>query len=215
MIYNNLLEALKIQSKENALNICMKALENGEIGVVDLYEKVLTPVLNNIIEEYEDHEELIWKEHVRSGIIRTIVENSYPYVMKTRRKLNMRINKGVIVLCPRFEDHEIGARMVNDFFTIAGYNATFIGGNTPEKTLLQAIECIKPRYISMSITNFYNLVAAKDTIELIKRESPYTMKFLLGGYAFSKDNNYHKEIGGDLLLKSFNDILELEWVILK
>lgn len=213
-MYNRLLESLKNQDKEASLNICMEALDQGQIGVVDLYENVLRPALNNIIEEYEDDEELIWKEHVRSGIIRTIIENSYPYVMKARKRLNRRINKGVIVLCPRFEDHEIGARMANDFFTIAGYNATFIGGNTPEETILQAIEHTRPRYISMSITNYYNLIAAKDTIELIKRESPYTMKFLLGGYAFTKDNNYHKDIGGDLLLKSFKDILELEGVIL-
>lgn len=192
----------------------MEALNKDEIGVVELYENVLAKALNSIVDEYEDMDELIWKEHVRSGIIRTIVENTYPHVMKTRRKLNRNIDKGVLVLCPRFEDHEIGARMVTDFFTMAGYNSTFLGGNTPEKTILQAIESVRPRYISMSITNYYNLVAAKNTIELIKMESPYTMKFLLGGYAF-KDNNYHRDIGGDLLLKSFKDILELEEVILK
>lgn len=213
-MYDKLLEALKNQDKEASLKICMEALGKGEIEVVDLYENILARVLNNIVEEYADDDELIWKEHVRSGIIRTIVENSYPYVMKTRRKLNQIKDKGVIVLCPRFEDHEIGARMVTDFFTMAGYDAIFIGGNTPENTILQAIESVRPRYISMSITNYYNLIAAKNTIESIKRESPYSMKFLLGGYAF-RNNNYHKDIGGDLLLKSFNDILQLEEVILK
>lgn len=212
MLYNKVFQALKAQDKEKALNLCMKALDKGEVGVVELYEEILGPLLNNIVDEYQEEENLIWKEHVRSGIVRTIIENCYPYVMKTRRKLNRNRYKSIIVLCPKYEDHEIGARMATDFFTIAGYDAIFIGGNTPEHTILKAIEDIRPRYISMSIVNYYNLIEAKKTIEFIKRESSYDIKFLLGGYAFSKNHNYCKDIGGDLLLNSYKEILELEEV---
>lgn len=213
MIYNKLFEALKDADKEASLNICIKALEKKEIGVVELYENILAPILNNIVDEYKEDEMLIWKEHVRSGIVRTIIENCFPYVIETRRRLNNNIDKSVIVLCPKFEDHEIGARMVTDFFTIAGYNAIFIGGNTPEDTIIEAIEDIRPKYISIGISNYYNLIETKKTIEFIKRESPYSMKFLLGGYAFN--NNNYKDIGGDLILKTYGDISKLEEVIYK
>lgn len=209
-LYEELFGFLKLQDKENALNLCMKVLEEGSINIIDLYNDILAPVLNNIVDEYDEDETLIWKEHVRSGIIRTIIENAYPYVIKEQKR-QMKKDKGnVIVMCPRFEDHEIGARMATDFFTIAGYNSIFIGGNTPEQTMLKAIEDLKPKYISMSVTNYYNLIAAKKTIDLIKMKFQQDIKFLVGGYAFSSQSGYYKDIGADMLVNSYQDILDLE-----
>ena len=206
-----LIQYLKAEDKENSLNLCISYLENKQGSVVELYESILTPALNNIIEEYEgDEENLIWNEHVRSGIIRSIVECVYPYVLKEKKELGKENMGRVIIMCPRYEDHELGARMVSDFFTIAGYDSTFIGANTPEKTIIKAIESIKPKFISMSVTNYYNLVATKKIIEYIKSTVEDKMTFLLGGFAFNSNPNAYKEIGGDMLLNSFNDILELD-----
>lgn len=208
-LYDQLLSYLQLEDKEKSLGLCLGALKSGQINVVELYEKVLTPGLNNIINEYQDDEDnLIWKEHVRSGIIRTIVENAFPYVLNDKIKYNFNHRENVIVMCPRFEDHELGARMVSDFFTIAGYKVTFIGANTPENTTLKAIEGIKPKYVSMSITNYYNLVAAKKTIEEIKKRNNNII-FLLGGSAFNNNTKIYKDIGGDFLLNNFQDILNL------
>lgn len=209
-LYKELLVYLKLEDKEKALKVSIDALDKGVVNVVQLYKNILSPALNSIVDEYEEDDTLIWKEHVRSGIIRTIIENVYPYVIKEREKRGKGNLGKVIVMCPRFEDHEIGARMATDFFTIAGYDAIFIGGNTPEQTMLKAVEDIKPKYISMSVTNYYNLIAARKTIEVIKEKFDYGVKFILGGYAFVSQPEYYKDIGGDMLLKDFEDILELE-----
>lgn len=207
---NKLISFLKDEDKESALNLCISYLEEKKLSVIELYELILTPALNNIIMEYEgDDDNLIWNEHVRSGIIRSIVECVYPYVLKEKKELGIKDMGKVIVMCPRFEDHELGARMVSDFFTIAGYDTTFIGANTPEKTIINAIQAIQPKYISMSVTNYYNLVATKKTIDHIKDSVSTDIKFLLGGYAFTSNPNAYKEVGGDLLLRSFNDIINL------
>lgn len=209
-LYEEMMKFLRVEDKENSLRLCMTALENGSISVFDLYESVLAPGLNIITEEYDiDIETLIWKEHVRSGIIRTIVECSYPYVIKERDKLGYKNNSSAIIMCPKLEEHELGARMVADFFTIAGYKTTFIGANTPENTILKAIETIEPKYICISVTNHFNLVATKKTIEKVKQTFEMDIKFVLGGYAFSSDPDMYKKVGGDILLKSFKDIMDL------
>lgn len=208
LLYKKLLEYLKEEDKEKSLALCMDALEKEIVSVVELYEFILTPAINNIIEEHgeDDEDNLIWKEHVRSGIIRTIVENAYPYVLKDRVKTDNIKDEDVIVMCPRFEDHDLGARMISDFFTIAGYNSTFVGANTPERTILKAIESIRPKYLSMSVTNYYNLVAAKKTIDQIKKAFDYKIVFLLGGSAFKNNPDSYREIGGDFLLKTYEDL---------
>lgn len=210
-LYEELMKFLKEEDKENSFKLCMDALENHNISVIDLYESILSPALNSIIEEYDlDVESLIWKEHVRSGIIRTIVESAYPYVIRERNKSGYPNKGSALVMCPKFEEHELGARMVTDFFTIAGYKTTFIGANTPETTILKAIETTIPTYICISVTNPYNLVATKKTIEKVKKTFNLGIKYLLGGYAFASDPSMYKKVGGDMLLKTFQDILSLD-----
>lgn len=211
-LYKKFLEHLRNEDKDQALMLCINSLEDKKIGLIELYENILTPGINSIVEDFSDDDDLIWKEHVRSGIIRTIIESVYPFVLKERDERATIKNERVIVMCPRFEDHELGARMVSDFFTIAGYDSLFIGSNTPEKTVLKAVEEIKPKYISISVTNYYNLIASKKTIDVIKENFKYGITFLVGGQAFKSNPNAYKEIGGDLLLKSFNDILTLNTV---
>lgn len=208
-LYDKILASLQDENKENALNLCISALKEKSISVVDLYLNILTPAINNIIHEYEDEEDLIWREHVRSGIVRNIVESSYPYVLEERNKNEMKNNGNVIVMCPEFEDHDLGARMISDFFTIAGYNSTFIGAKTPKKTILKAVEIVRPRYLCISITNYYNLISVKKTIQSIKENLDYKITFLLGGSAFISNPNAYIEVGGDFLLNNFQDIQNL------
>ncbi|MDR7869387.1 MAG: cobalamin-dependent protein [Tissierellaceae bacterium] len=208
-LYEELLFLLQEENKEKALKICMKALEDKNVSIVDLYQNILSPALNHIIEEYPNDEDLIWREHVRSGIIRNIVEAAYPYVLEERDSFG-EVNKGnVIVMCPEYEDHDLGARMVSDFFTIVGYNTTFIGAKTPRNTILKAVEIVSPKYLCISVTNYYNLISVKKTIESIKTSTDESITFLLGGSAFISNPNAYKEVGGDYLLNSFQDIKDL------
>ena len=208
-LYEDLMISLNEENKEDALNICTNALKSKSINIVDLYEMILAPALNKVIDDYTDDEDLIWKEHVRSGIIRTIIESVYPYVLEERSSYGQN-NKGkIIVMCPEYEDHEIGARMVADFFIILGYDATFIGAKTPIKTIVRAVKSLSPRYICISVTNYYNLTSVKKTIEHIKASTTNEIKFLLGGAAFSSNREMYKDLHGDYYLSTFKDIENL------
>ena len=97
-----------------------------------------------------------------------MIENCYPFVVHERdQKYHSPARGKVIVVCPTEELHEIGARMVVDFFTLCGYTTTFIGANTPQDEIVSAIQVLKPVYIAISITNYYNLIAARNAVELI------------------------------------------------
>lgn len=77
-LYKNVLLALQNEDEEQAVALSINALKDKKVSVVDLYEMVLVPALNHVVEEYKKDDELIWREHVRSAIIRTIIESAYP-----------------------------------------------------------------------------------------------------------------------------------------
>ncbi|HKL80022.1 MAG TPA: cobalamin B12-binding domain-containing protein [Mobilitalea sp.] len=198
------------EDKEEAVKYILSKLQAKEIDVIDLYSKILTPLLNNIKCKLEDKRICIWKEHVKTSMVRTIVECSYPYVLEKRDLLNLPKKGVAVVLCPPEEYHDLGARIVADFFTVSGYDTVFVGSSTPYQDFYNAIHVINPSVIALSVSNYYNLVAAKRMIEELKKLTNHPYKVVVGGYAFSDDiENKTKAVGADYYANTYEDILHL------
>lgn len=204
-LYDQVLSALQKEDKETAVKLSIDALKNHTISVVDLYEKVLSPALSHVVEEYKEIDVLIWREHVRSSIIRTIIESAYPYVLEERAKNELKEER-VLVMCPEFEEHELGSRMVADFFRIEGFETTFVGARTPLKTVLKAIEFVNPKYLVISVTNFFNILSVKHLIDAIKHDGNEDLIFVLGGRAISANPDDAKKTGADIILQGHDAI---------
>lgn len=209
-IYDKLLNLLELEDKESAVSLILSAIEDKRIDIVSLYTNVLAPSLNNMKPNLEEGGVSIWKEHVRSSIIRTIIECCYPYIVREKHEIYKNENYGkVILICPPEEYHEIGARMASDFFTLCGYEAIFVGSNTPKDEFLKAIDYINPKYLVISVTNYYNLVVLKATIEKIRSASKKKLNILVGGYAFKNNPEAIKSVDADRFIDSFEDIKKL------
>ena len=204
-LYDQVLSALQKEDKEAAVKLSIDALKNHTISVVDLYEKVLSPALSHVVEEYKEIDVLIWREHVRSSIIRTIIESAYPYVLEERAKKDLKEER-VLVMSPEFEEHELGSRMVADFFRIEGFETTFVGARTPLKTVLKAIEFVNPKYLVISVTNFFNILSVKHLIDAIKHDGNEDLIFVLGGRAISANPDDAKKTGADIILQGHDAI---------
>ncbi len=209
--YQEFAKALDREDKERAVHLVTQLLDAGDVGIVQLYNEVLAPALNEWECRERNDETCVWHEHVRSSIIRTILEMAYPYVLRERDAAGTE-RKGVrvAVLCPPEELHEIGPRMVADFFTLAGYDVTFVGANTPIDTFIASVGLVKPRYVAISVTNYYNVVALRKAIERIKDVLPAGTEILVGGRAFEGRPGLAVELGADRLLSTFDEIKALD-----
>lgn len=199
---------LEQENRNEALHYILSLLKQGTYSLMEVYEEILAPSLNTMkstgIEEQD-----IWKEHVRTSIIRTIVENCFPYVMKEREeKYGVTSHKTVAVVCPQDEHHELGARMITDYFTMLGYNAVFVGSNTPKEVFVAGLKSQKLDYIALSITNPYHLVSTRNTIAKIRETSKET-KIIAGGYAISKLGEKRESLGADYYMTTFHDIISI------
>ena len=182
--------------------IYIMELFNSGFSVKEVYEQYIIPSLA----EYEcnsDVEEIcIWKEHTRTSIIRTILESSYPYLIKQKKE---KINKSIIVACPQLEYHEIGAIINTNFFILEGFDAKYIGANTPSEQIISAVKILKPDYLALSITNYYNIVATKKLIETLKEDNK-EIKVIIGGQA-TKNPLTIAQLKYDYILQSYEDIV--------
>ena len=137
MEFNEIIES---ENREESLEFIREILENRKLSVIEVYEQILTPSLN-LMESTGDIQVDIWKEHIRTSIIRTIIENSYSYVIRDRdEKYGVRSGKKIAVICPIDEFHELGARMITDYFVMLGYDAIYVGSNTPKEVFISGLK---------------------------------------------------------------------------
>ncbi len=195
--------------KAGCIELVNDWLDSGKVpGIVELYQNILKPALCEMFCDVPEAE-CIWKEHVRSSIIRTVIESCYLRVAgASKRKFGVLKGPRAMVVCPTGELHEIGARMVADYFTLSGFEVTLIGANTPLTSIISAIEVEKPKYVAMSVTNSYNLMATQKVISLIKKSYP-DITVIVGGQAFLDKPNLFREIGADMEMQTIEEISKL------
>ncbi len=210
--YQEFMKYLEKEEKENSVNYVMQLISGRELDIVTLYDGILRPALYQIASNEKEQTITIGQEHIRTAIVRTIVECCYPFVI-VERGLNFdadRLNQqSVVIYCPEDEYHEIGPRMVEDYFALNGFETLFLGGNTPRENLIELMEDLQPDYVAISISNYYNIVAAKRSIEFLRNKLEKVPKIIVGGYALENKKEAAKELGADLHLRTFEDIKAL------
>lgn len=204
--YPKFLDLVNHENKDEAMLYVLDLLKEKKIELYDLYDFFLRPVLNEFVCNSEDEEICIWKEHVRTSIVRTILESTYPYLIEVKKTVKPN-NQKVVVVCPSEEFHEVGAIIVTNYFTLAGFDAQYIGANTPKGDIVSAVKALKPDYLALSVTNYYNLVVTKQITEQVKGLFP-NVKVILGGNAFSKPGALDYLVY-DYHLKTKEDIFKL------
>lgn len=209
VIYDEFMMYFEKENKEKAIPYVLDLLKNQKIDVIELYVNLLTPALNNLSCPKEEEKISIWKEHIKTAIVRTIVECAYPYVMEKKNEIHKEWKGTAVVLCPPEEYHDLGARMVTDFLTICGYETIFVGSNTPQLDFYHAISMIKPAIIAISVSNYYNIVVTKKMIQQIKDKVDYKPAIIVGGNAFNYDSNKYKVVDADYFARTYEDLVEI------
>jgi len=202
-IYEQFLSYLKKEDKKQSVLFALSLLEEEKLNIEDLYKHILAPSLILFECDVNDEDICIWKEHTRTSIIRTIIEAAYPYIVKRVDNITP-MGKKVVVLTPAFEYHEIGAIMVSHLLVLEGFDASYIGANTPKQDIISALRAYHPDYIAFSVTNPYNIVVTQQICDEIKKFFP-NIKIILGGQAFNEQAALNS-VKYDYLLSDFDAI---------
>lgn len=174
------MDAFDRLDKETCVTLAFDALSSGALDVPTLYDGVLRKSMENLTDVESDPTHKIWKEHIKSSIVRTIIEMAFPFVVKAK---SSTVKGRAAVVCPDGEEHELGARMISDYLTLLGYETFFVGKSTPKKEFVDLIESLKLDVVALSVTNYYNFSVTLRTVELIREHFP-NLTLIAGGRGF-------------------------------
>lgn len=202
------IEILETENRFEALRFLLDLKANRNLSVLEIYEEFLTPALNQMTKTGDQNID-IWREHIRSSIIKTMIENMLPYLAAESKPPASAAPKIVAVLCPPEEFHDIGARMAADILTMAGFQTIFVGSNTPYRAFEAGLSTLPIDCIAISISNPYHLVSARRIIDGMRVSHP-KLKIIVGGDAILKHPDIADVLCADFVANTLSDLFNLE-----
>lgn len=171
-----------------AVSAALDAVHSGDIGVAELYSRVLAPLLVDTGASWQAGTTQVWEEHLASAIVRTIVEALYPEVIRQAGSVPRR-GESVLLATPPKELHDLGLRMLADRFELAGYDVTLLGANTPLHEIAAAAQTIHADLVVLSVSTVYERVELRDFLDRLRDQVPGA-RVLAGGAAFAHDHDW-------------------------
>lgn len=186
------LEFLLEADRQAATQMVTDLIDSG-IEIKRLYMSLFQPALRRIGQLWQHNLISVAQEHYITASTQWIMSLLYPRIFETPRN-----GYRMVGTCVGQELHEIGMRMVCDFFEMDGWDTYYLGANTPIEAVEKAIEDRHPHLVAISTTILFHIPEVQKLIQTIRnahtKEPP---KILLGGYPFNHDLDLWKKVGGD------------------
>jgi methylmalonyl-CoA mutase cobalamin-binding domain/chain len=186
------LELLLSGDRRTASRLILGSVQDG-ISIKSIYTQVFQPSQRELGRLWQVNQISVAQEHFCTAATQMIMSQLYPYIFSGERK-----NRRLVAACVGGELHEIGARMVADFFEMEGWDTYFLGANTPPETVIQTVAERQADVLALSATMTYHVSKVTDIITSLRASgaSPKT-HILVGGYPFNLSPELWMRIGAD------------------
>lgn len=186
------IKALLSNDRYSASRLILDAVEAGT-PIKGIYKEVFQESQYEIGRLWQNNRISVAQEHYCTAATQLIMSQLYPYIFtgdKNGRKM--------VAACVGGELHEIGVRMLADFFEMEGWDTYFLGANTPAEGIIQTIRDNNADILAVSASMTFNISAVKDLIaEVRKADGIEYVKIIVGGRPFNVAPDLWKSVGAD------------------
>jgi len=186
------LELLLRSERHLASRLILDAVQAGH-RVKDIYLDVFQQTQYEIGRLWQMNKVTVAQEHYCTAATQLIMSQLYPYIFATERK-----DSALVATCVGGELHEIGVRMVTDFFEMEGWDTYYLGANVPASTILETIEERKADILAISATMTFHIRRVEQLIQAIRSHENFkSTRIMVGGYPFNLEPNLWQQVGAD------------------
>jgi methylmalonyl-CoA mutase cobalamin-binding domain/chain len=186
------LDALLNADRRTAGQMVLDAVDRGT-SVRDIYLHIFQRSQYEIGRLWQCNQISVAQEHLCTAATQFIMSQLYPLIFSTERK-NLR----VVAACIGGDLHEIGIRMVADFFDMDGWDSFYLGADVPSDSILQTVIDRQAHVLAVSTTLLTHISAVTDLITSA-RSNPACgdLIILVGGHPFNVAPDLWREVGAD------------------
>ncbi len=186
------LDALLGGERARASELILASVEDG-VPVRDIYIDVFQRTQWEVGRLWELNRITVAEEHYCTAATQLVMSRLYPHVFAGER------GRGTLVAAAVSGDlHELGIRMVADFFEMDGWDTFFLGANTPTPGIVELVERREADVLALSATLSAHVPDVAEVIEAMRtaggERSPI---ILVGGHPFNAEPELWRELGAD------------------
>jgi methanogenic corrinoid protein MtbC1 len=182
-----------LDGKRQAASLLIDQLIEQNYSVEEIYVDIFQESQYKIGKLWQSGKISVSEEHYCTASTQLIMGQLYPLIFATPK------NDYVFVgTCIGGELHELGIRMVSDFFELDGWNTYYLGANTPIRSIVDTVVAKKANVVGLSTTMGYHIADLIKVIDAIRQHPDcQNVKILVGGYPFIVDAQLWKTVGAD------------------
>jgi methanogenic corrinoid protein MtbC1 len=186
------MNALLDGDRRLASRLVLDAVDAGA-SVADVYLEVFQPVQHELGRLWQIDELSVAQEHFCTAATQLVMSQLYPRIFGGARN-----GLTLVATCVTGDLHEIGVRMISDFFEMEGWDTYYLGANAPTSAVVETLleRNADALAISATITSHVRDVVA--LVEAVRRRPECEkVKIVVGGYPFNVDRELWRRVGAD------------------
>ncbi|WP_246337780.1 cobalamin-dependent protein [Azospirillum oleiclasticum] len=186
------LDALLAGDRRTATTLVLEAVEAG-LPVRDAYLHVFQPTLREVGRLWQLGRISVAHEHFVTAATQATMSMLYPRIFAAERH-----GLALVATCVSGEMHEIGIRMVADFFEMAGWDTYYLGANAPAAAVVRAVRERNAAVLAVSATITAHVGAVAELIRQVREGlGDRRVHVIVGGYPFNIDPDLWRSVGAD------------------
>jgi methanogenic corrinoid protein MtbC1 len=175
-----------------ASRLILEAVDSG-VEVKDIYLHVFQSSQREIGRLWQLNRVSVAQEHFCTAATQLIMAQLYPRIFRTEKN-----GRRMVATSIGGELHEIGIRIITDFFEMEGWDTYYLGANSPTNAILQALSDRRADVLAVSATMTFHIRAVEHLIAAVRAaDNLRAVKILVGGYPFNVERELWKRVGAD------------------
>ena len=192
------LEAVLQGERRRAMDLILDAVEGG-LPVRSAYLDVLIPAQSETGRLWHANRLGVAEEHLISETTLSVM------ALLCHRTPTAPLNdRTVLTAGVPGNAHDLGLRVVADFFEIAGWRVIHLGPDVPSDEIAQAAAHFEVDVVALSTCLPTQIGQAAATVETIRKRVP-EVKILIGGRAFRENHEVWRATGADAFAPAADD----------
>ena len=186
------LDTLLRGERHVASQMILEAVEEG-VEVKAIYQHVFQPVQREVGRLWQMNELSVAQEHYCTAATQMIMSQLYPTIFAGEK-----VGRRLVATCIEGDLHELGVRMVADFFEMEGWDTYYLGANTPVNGIIETLETRQVDLLAVSATIPAHVGKVRELIDQVRAtEAGAGVQILVGGYPFNHSPELWRRVGAD------------------
>ncbi len=185
------LEFVLENKKDEAIDFILE-LVRKRVALKEIYIDIIQPVQYEIGLLWQKNNISVTKEHNATEITKLALSQLYPYLKKVKKH-----DFSIVSTCVGNELHEIGIRIVSDYFALNGWKTYHIGCNAPINSVSRLLNEADANILAISATMSNEIFLVKKLIEQVKERGFTNLKIIVGGNIFNMNPKLVELVGAD------------------